>query len=91
MKTTRRTSVLSNTAVWLGASISVAEIMAGAYIAPIGLQKGLLAIIIGHIIGGILFYLCGRIGAESGRCSMNCVALSFGPQGAGIFSSQRYA
>ena len=86
MKTTRRTSVLSNTAVWLGASISVAEIMAGAYIAPIGLQKGLLAIIIGHIIGGILFYLCGRIGAESGRCSMNCVALSFGPQGAGIFA-----
>lgn len=82
----KRTSVLSNTAVWLGASISVAEIMSGAYIAPLGLQKGFLALVIGHLIGGMLFYLCGRMGAESGRCSMNCVAFSFGPQGAGIFA-----
>ncbi len=82
----RRTSVLSNMAVWLGASISVAEIMSGAYIAPLGMKKGLLAIFVGHLIGGLLFYLCGRIGAESGRSSMNCVAFSFGTQGAGIFA-----
>lgn len=82
----KRTSLLGNTAIWLGASISVAEIMSGAYIASLGIQKGLTAILIGHIIGALLFYLCGRIGAESGRSAMDCAALSFGVQGAGIFA-----
>ncbi|MDO5547978.1 MAG: putative hydroxymethylpyrimidine transporter CytX [Eubacteriales bacterium] len=82
----KKTSLLNNTAMWLGASISIAEIMSGAYIAGIGLKRGLAAIFIGHIIGGLLFYLCGRIGGESGRSSMDCAAFSFGTQGAGVFA-----
>ena len=87
MKTVKRTSVLSNTAVWLGAAIAVSEIMSGAYIASIGMRKGLVAILIGHLISGLLFYLSGRIGAESRRSSMECLSLSFGTQGAGVFAA----
>lgn len=82
----KKTSSLNNAAVWLGASISVSEIMSGAYLAGIGLRRGLIAIAVGHIIGGLLFYLCGRIGGETGRSSMDCVAFSFGPQGASLFA-----
>ena len=53
----KKTSLLNNSAVWLGASISVAEIMSGAYLAGMGLRRGLAAIVIGHLIGGLLFYL----------------------------------
>lgn len=82
----KKTSLLNNSAVWLGASISVAEIMSGAYLAGMGLRRGLIAIVIGHIIGGLLFYLYGRIGGETGRSSMDCVAFSFGSQGASLFA-----
>lgn len=82
----KKTSLLNNAAVWIGASFSVAEIMSGAYLAGIGLRRGLAAIVIGHLIGGLMFYLYGRIGAETGRSSMDCAAFSFGPQGAGLFA-----
>lgn len=87
----KKTSLLSNTAVWLGASISAAEIMSGAMIASIGLRRGMLAILIGHLIGCLLFYLCGRIGADTGRSSMACVSLSFGEQGSCIFACMNAA
>ncbi|MGN1015002.1 MAG: cytosine permease [Butyricicoccus sp.] len=87
MKKVKRTSVISNMAVWLGASIAVSEIMSGACIASIGMRKGLAAILIGHLISGLLFYLSGRIGGESRRASMACLSLSFGTQGAGVFAA----
>ena len=38
--------------IWFGAALSIAEIMTGTYLAPLGLTQGLYAIILGHIIGG---------------------------------------
>ena len=38
--------------IWFGAALSIAEIMTGTYLAPLGLTRGLYAIILGHIIGG---------------------------------------
>lgn len=43
--------------LWFGAAISIAEIITGTLIAPLGLVKGSLAIIIGHLIGAFLLLL----------------------------------
>ena len=45
-----KTSVFSNGLLWFGAGISIAEILTGMLLAPLGLAKGLLAILIGHVI-----------------------------------------
>ena len=47
----KRTSVFENSLIWFGAAVSIAEILTGTYFAPLGFTKGLLAILIGHIIG----------------------------------------
>lgn len=81
-----KTSVLSNGLIWFGAAISIAEILTGTIIAPLGFAKGLLAICIGHLIGGLLMYFAGLIGANTGRSSMGTVKLSFGEKGSVVFS-----
>lgn len=45
--------------LWMGAAISIAEIVTGTLIAPLGLAKGTLAIIVGHLIGFFCSY-CQR-------------------------------
>ena len=47
----KRTSIFENGLIWFGAGVSLAEILTGTYFAPLGFGKGVLAIIIGHIIG----------------------------------------
>ena len=44
------TSLFENGLIWFGAGVSLAEILTGTYFAPLGFQKGIWAIIIGHII-----------------------------------------
>ena len=65
--------------IWFGAALSIAEIMTGTYLAPLGLTQGLYAIILGHIIGGILLFGAGLIGGRLRQGSMNTTAFSFGP------------
>ena len=48
-----KTSVLSNGLIWFGAGVSMSEILTGTYFAPLGMKTGLLAILIGHVIGCI--------------------------------------
>ena len=67
--------------IWFGAALSIAEIMTGTYLAPLGLTQGLYAIILGHIIGGILLFGAGLIGGRLRQGSMNTTAFSFGPLG----------
>ena len=83
----RRTSVFENGLIWFGAAISIAEILTGTYLAPLGFNKGLLAIIIGHIIGCTILFLAGIIGGITRKSSMETVKMSFGGKGAVIFSS----
>ncbi|MBQ5499083.1 MAG: putative hydroxymethylpyrimidine transporter CytX, partial [Treponema sp.] len=59
------TSVFSNSLIWFGAGISIAEILTGSYFAPLGFSKGIAAILIGHAIGCALFFFTGYIGALS--------------------------
>lgn len=52
-----KTSVFSNGLLWFGAGISIAEILTGMLLAPLGFIKGFAAIIIGHLIGGTVMFL----------------------------------
>ncbi|MBF1695109.1 cytosine permease, partial [Selenomonas sp.] len=72
--------------IWFGAALSIAEIMTGTYLAPLGLTQGLYAIILGHIIGGVLLFGAGLIGGRLRQGSMNTTAFSFGPLGAKGFA-----
>ena len=81
-----KTSAFSNGLIWFGAAVSIAEILTGTFIAPLGFGKGFAAIIIGHIIGCVLLYLAGRIGANTGKSAMESVKISFGQKGSVLFS-----
>lgn len=81
-----KTSVFSNVMIWFGAGLSIAEIMTGTLIAPLGFAKGTAAIILGHIIGCVLLFLAGLIGARTEKSAMETVKMSFGQKGALLFS-----
>jgi putative hydroxymethylpyrimidine transporter CytX len=82
-----KTSVSSNGLIWFGAAVSIAEILTGTFIAPLGFGKGLAAILLGHIIGCALLYLAGLIGAKAERSAMETVKMSFGQKGSLLFSA----
>ena len=58
----KRTGLFENGLIWFGAGVSIAEILTGTYLAPLGMGKGLAAIIVGHIIGCLMLFLAGVIG-----------------------------
>lgn len=86
MSNNERTTVATNGWLWLGAAIAITEIMTGTYFAPLGWGKGLLAILIGHIIGCGMLFLAGRIGAQTSRNAMNTMKIAFGEKGGLFFS-----
>ena len=82
----RRTSLWENGLIWFGAAVSIAEITTGTYFAPLGFMKGILAIVIGHIIGCVMLFFSGIIGGKMQKSSMETAKMSFGNKGALIFS-----
>lgn len=80
----KKTDVFENSLIWFGAAVSIAEIITGTYFALLGFLKGLLAIILGHIIGCALFFLSGLIGAKTEKSAMETVKMSYGSRG-GLF------
>ena len=82
----KRTSIFENGLIWFGAGVSLAEILTGTYFAPLGFGKGVLAIIIGHIIGCMMLFLAGVIGGKTRRSAMETVKISFGQKGSILFS-----
>lgn len=82
----KRTSIFENGLIWFGAGVSLAEILTGTAFAPLGFQKGILAIIIGHIIGCTMLFLAGVIGGKTRRSAMETVKMSFGHNGGMFFS-----
>lgn len=79
-------SVFGSGLIWFGAGVSIAEIMTGTLLAPLGFKKSVMAILLGHFIGCILLYLAGMIGAKSKRSGMETVKMSFGQKGSLLFS-----
>ena len=82
----KRTSIFDNGLIWFGAGVSIAEILTGTYLAPLGLKRGLAAIILGHIIGCVMLFLAGVIGGKARRSAMETVKMSFGQKGSLLFS-----
>ena len=46
----KKTSLFENGLIWFGAGVSIAEILTGTYFAPLGMAKGLAAILIGCLL-----------------------------------------
>ena len=83
----KRTSNFENGLIWFGAGVSIAEILTGTYLAPLGLSKGFLAILIGHIIGCTLLFLAGEIGGKMRLSAMETTKMSFGQKGCLFFAA----
>ena len=83
----KRTSLFENGLIWFGAGVSIAEILTGTYLAPLGLKDGLLAIVVGHIIGCVLLFLSGVIGGKMRLSAMDSTKMSFGDKGCLLFAA----
>ncbi len=82
----KRTSVFSNGLIWFGAGVSLAEILTGTYFAPLGFTKAMAAILLGHLIGGLMMFAAGMIGAKERKSAMETVKMSFGEKGSLLFA-----
>ncbi|MBR3866486.1 MAG: putative hydroxymethylpyrimidine transporter CytX [Butyricicoccus sp.] len=83
----RRTSVFENGLIWFGAAVSIAEILTGTYFAPLGFSRGMLAILVGHVIGCTMLFLAGLIGGKVRKSAMETAKMSFGQKGALLFTT----
>lgn len=72
--------------IWAGAAISVAEILSGSVLASLGMSSGLMAILLGHIIGGALLYLAATMSSFLRASAMESTRYSFGIYGSFVFS-----
>ena len=84
---TKRTGIFENGLIWFGAAVPLAEILTGTYIAPLGFQKGLTAILVGHHTGCNLLFLSGVIGGSVRKSAMESVKMSFGQKGSLLFAA----
>ncbi len=82
----KRTSAFENGLIWFGAAVSIAEISTGTYFAPLGFSKGLLAILVGHVIGCVMLFFSGLIGGKVRKSAMETAKMSFGSKGGLLFS-----
>lgn len=73
-------------ALWFGAAVSMAEIFTGGLLAPLGFSEGLKAILLGHLIGGLILILGGYVGAKSKLPAIMSTRISFGRYGSYLFS-----
>ena len=72
--------------LWCGAAISIAEIITGGFIAPLGFKVGLVAIILGHLIGTSIFVVGGIIGTRENVAAITSTRISFGSYGTYLFA-----
>ena len=82
----KRTSIFENGLIWFGAGVSLAEILTGTYFAPLGIGKAMAAILLGHLIGGLMMFAAGMIGAKERKSAMETVKMSFGEKGSLLFA-----
>ena len=83
----KKTSVFSNGLIWFGAGVSIVEILTGTFFAPLLFGKAMAAILLGHLIGGLMMFAAGMIGARERRSAMETVKMSFGKKGSLLFAA----
>jgi len=78
----KKASCVALGATWFGAAVSVAEIEAG-------IQSGgnVPALILGHVLGGMLLFAAGLIGAKANRNAMETATDAFGTWGGRFFAA----
>lgn len=83
-----RTGLFTNIIIWFGVAISVSEIQAGIQIASAApLNSIWVPLILGHLIGGVLLYFVGLIGARLRVNAMESIKSTFGNLGSKFFAS----
>ena len=83
-----RTNLLTNAIIWFGVAISVSEIEAGIGIGNAStISSTWLPLILGHILGGILLFLVGYIGASLRTNAMEMTTKTFSKYGAKFFAT----
>lgn len=84
----KKTGVFTNGIIWFGVAISVSEIECGIEIGASNTPDGLwLPLILGHVLGGIMLYFVGLIGARVRLNAMETTASTFGKYGSKFFAS----
>lgn len=82
-----RTGLFSNAVIWFGTAISVSEIEAGIGIgAASSLNSLWIPLVLGHILGGVLLFLIGYIGASVRQNAMEVTSTTFGKYGSKFFA-----
>ena len=84
----KRTGLFSNGIIWFGVAISVSEIEAGIEIGAAAARDSLwLPLILGHLLGGILLFFVGLIGARVRLNAMETTTSTFGKYGSKFFAA----
>ncbi|WP_295678571.1 cytosine permease [uncultured Fibrobacter sp.] len=83
----KRTGLFSNGIIWFGVAISVSEIEAGIEIGAAAGDSLWLPLIFGHVLGGILLFFVGLIGARVRLNAMETTASTFGKYGSRFFAA----
>ena len=87
-KMEKRTGLFANGIIWFGVAISVSEIEAGIEIGAASAADSLwLPLVLGHILGGILLFFVGLIGARVRLNAMETTKSSFGKYGSKFFAA----
>ena len=83
----KRIGIFSSGIIWFGVAISVSEIEAGIEIGAATTNEGLwLPLLLGHILGGILLFGVGLIGARVRKNAMETTASTYGAYGSKFFA-----
>lgn len=72
--------------LWFGASVSIAEMMTGGLLAPLGWARGLLVVLLGHALGTTILVLGGVIGSQEQLPAIRSTQITFGQYGTYLFS-----
>jgi putative hydroxymethylpyrimidine transporter CytX len=67
--------------LWMGAAISISEVLTGGLLSSLGLARGLVAVFVGHIIGAVILGIGGYISFSRKENAMDSVAFSLGKTG----------
>lgn len=82
------TGLFANWVIWFGVAVSVSEIEAGIQLASSSpIDSIWLPLVLGHIIGGILLFFTGLIGARLRLNAMETIQSTFGNFGSKFFSA----
>lgn len=83
----KRTSIFTNGMIWFGVAISVSEIVCGIEIGEAAKLSDIwFPLILGHVLGGVMLYFVGLIGARIRVNAMETTASTFGRYGSKFFA-----